>query len=474
MKKIVLFLLFPVLTYGQVQIGQNIDGEAENDGSGRSVSISSDGTIVAIGAPGNSNGSGHVRVFEIINNDWIQIGQDIDGEAEGDTLGRTVSISSDGTIVAIGAQRSDNYTGYVTIYENINDNWVQIGQKINGETDFDEFGASISLSSDGTIIAIGATFYDGNGSDSGYVQVYENQNGNWTQIGQDINGEAAGDRSGGSIDLSSDGVIIAIGAIANNNFNGQVRVFENKNGVWEQLGEDIDGILEEGIFGSSVSISDNGSIVAVGAQEGDSASIQSGQVRVFKNQNENWVQVGQSLNGDSSFHFFGLNIDLSSSGNLLVVGANVNEVDPGVLGDVTIYRNMNDSWIQIGNTIYGDDEFSFANIVSLSSDGNTLAIGDPFAQDAGHTKVFDLSDLLAIEDFSLSTFSMYPNPASTQITIDVPQGIALEKATIYNHLGQLVLSSKSTTIDTSTLSKGMYIVEVLTAQGTSSKKLIIE
>ena len=70
--------------------------------------------------------------------------------------------------------------------------------------------------------------------------------------------------------------------------------------------------------------------------------------------------------------------------------------------------------------------------------------------------------------------NLYPNPASTQITIDVPQVTVLEKATIYNSLGQLVLSSKSTTINTSTLSQGVYIVEVKTNQGSYSKKLIVE
>ena len=48
------------------QIGSDIDGEAAGDKSGYSVSLSSDGTIVAIGAinnDGNGSNSGHVRVY---------------------------------------------------------------------------------------------------------------------------------------------------------------------------------------------------------------------------------------------------------------------------------------------------------------------------------------------------------------------------------------------------------------------------
>ncbi len=88
------------------QIGQDIDGEAASDSSGNSVSLSSDGQIVAIGAynnSGNGSASGHVRIFMNIDGTWVQIGEDIDGEAEYDRSGRSVSLSADGSIVAIGA-----------------------------------------------------------------------------------------------------------------------------------------------------------------------------------------------------------------------------------------------------------------------------------------------------------------------------------------------------------------------------------
>ena len=82
-------LLFVVLcffigttnTFSQGQIGLDIDGEAADDYSGYSVSISSDGNTVAIGAYRNGFNSGHVRIYENIGGTWSQIGQDIDGEA---------------------------------------------------------------------------------------------------------------------------------------------------------------------------------------------------------------------------------------------------------------------------------------------------------------------------------------------------------------------------------------------------------
>ena len=71
----------------------------------------------------------------------------------------------------------------------------QIGVDIDGEAINDQSGKSVSLSSDGSVVAIGAPYNDGNGDDSGHVRVYQNVSGTWTQIGDDIDGEdgAAGD-----------------------------------------------------------------------------------------------------------------------------------------------------------------------------------------------------------------------------------------------------------------------------------------
>ena len=55
---------------------------------------------------------------------------------------------------------------------------------------------SVSLSSDGTRVAIGATGNDGNGNDAGHVRIYTYSAGSWTQLGADIDGEAADDNSG--------------------------------------------------------------------------------------------------------------------------------------------------------------------------------------------------------------------------------------------------------------------------------------
>ena len=96
-------------------------------------------------------------------------------------------------------------------------------------------------------LIIGVIVQANNGS--GHVRVYKNTSDVWTQLGQDIDGElggtASGDRSGLGLSLSSDGIILAIGAIRNDGNvidSGHVRVYSiaSELGLLEVI-EDITG-----------------------------------------------------------------------------------------------------------------------------------------------------------------------------------------------------------------------------------------
>ena len=117
-----ILLAFAGPSWSQTLLGADIDGKAADDQSGYSVSLSSDGTRVAIGAylnDGNGDASGHVRVYDWNGTAWTQLGTDIDGEAASDLSGRSVSLSSDGTRVAIGAPwngSNGSNSGHVRVY----------------------------------------------------------------------------------------------------------------------------------------------------------------------------------------------------------------------------------------------------------------------------------------------------------------------------------------------------------------------
>src|SRR5690554_2009215 len=98
-KKLLFFLLIPIIGIGQVQIGQDIVGVALDDFCGYNVALSSYGNVVAVGSPRNDNNgsdSGLVRVYEEIVGNWVQIGQGIEGEFAGDLNGFSVALSSFG------------------------------------------------------------------------------------------------------------------------------------------------------------------------------------------------------------------------------------------------------------------------------------------------------------------------------------------------------------------------------------------
>ena len=83
-------------------MGGSINGSAAFDFSGSAISMSQDGTRVAIGASlsdgTNKKNAGHVRVFgwDSGSSSWDQVGVDIDGEGALDQFGRAVSLSDDG------------------------------------------------------------------------------------------------------------------------------------------------------------------------------------------------------------------------------------------------------------------------------------------------------------------------------------------------------------------------------------------
>ena len=90
---------------------------------------------------------------------------------------------------------------------------TQLGSDIDGEGEFDYFGFSVSMNSAGDRVAIGAYGNDGSASNAGHVRVYEYSNSSWTQIGSDIDGEAASDYFGRSVSMNSAGDRMAPGRV---------------------------------------------------------------------------------------------------------------------------------------------------------------------------------------------------------------------------------------------------------------------
>lgn len=271
-----------------IQKGADLVGEAPGDAVS-SISMSGDGDTIVMGASyndGNGTDAGHARVYDWNGSSWVQRSNDIDGQSAADYSGQSVSISDDGNTMALsspGNNSNGNDSGHVRIFTWSGTAWIAVGNPIVGESAEDQIN-NVSISTDGETIAVGATGNDGNGADSGHVRVY-NWNGTaWTQIGDDINGEAAGDMSGYSVALSDAGDTVAIGAPANDGSGsnaGHVRLYDWNGTAWVQRGADLDGEAIDDRSGSSVSINSIGSTVVVGAPNNDGNGADSGHSKVY-------------------------------------------------------------------------------------------------------------------------------------------------------------------------------------------------
>lgn len=397
----------PVSTW--TQLGSAINGQSSYDYTGWSVSISSDGTRVAIGAYGSDQG--RTMVFEESGGTWTQVGVDILGELSNDGgqdySGYSVSLSSDGSRVAIGAIHNsvsfvaypntnpNQYKGHVRVYAENGGAWSQVGADIDGEDTFDYSGWSVSLSDDGTRVAIGAYSNDDNGNNAGHVRVYSESGGTWTQMGADIDGEAAEDQSGWSVSLSGDGSRLAIGARYNDgggSSSGHVRVYSESGGSWTQLGSDIDGGAQFDYSGWSVSMSYDGTRVAIGAP-GASHLGGVGHVAVYEESGGVWTQVGSNIDGEATGDYSGQSVSISSDGTRVAIK------DIGA-DRVRVYSESNGVWTKTGGNIAGVSAGRNpgnipGKLVSMSGNGTRLIIGDPYnatsGTNGGQVRMFTLA-----------------------------------------------------------------------------------
>ena len=495
---IVTVLFFSTAGITQTQLGEDIDGENAGDESGISVSMSADGSRVVIGARYNENntgGSGHARVYEYnVSSGWLQLGNDIDGEANGDESGYSVTMSADGSRVAIGAPNNDGIGpngGHVRVYGfDVNNGWEQLGEDIDADSEKDRFGASMSLSADGSILAVGAPF-NGAGSE-GQVRVYSyNQSTGWESLGDGIVGGFL-DQSGTSVSLSSDGSILAIGgpvSVGGDTGRGHVWVYKyDTNNGWEQLGSSIDGEGPNDGLGTSISLSADGTRMAVGAPGNQGiAGEKSGHVRVFfYDTTLGWQQLGEDIDGEAAFDRSGRSVSLSDDGSMVAIGAAANSGNGILSGHVRVYSYNNAAgWQLLETDIDGEAERDSSGAsVSLSADGSRVAIGAPRNQDngigSGHVRIYSIGEVLSIDEITTNNgVSVYPNPTEETVHLEIPQtfGTTIQVTVVEAGSGKLVKNftaiAGTNQVEFSGLANGVYILKIVSETASSTHRLIL-
>jgi trimeric autotransporter adhesin len=299
-------------------------------------------------------------------------------------------------------------------------------------------GNAIAVSGDGTTVAVGAPHessgargINGNQDDnsvynSGAVYVYVRRGDTWTQQAYIKASNTGGsDMFGLSLSLSRDGNTLAVAAPweasaatgVNGNQNddsipqaGAVYIFTRSGNTWSQhsyikasntgrkgVGDDIEGDQ----FGFSVSLSGNGSTLAVGAISEDSnatgisgvqtddSAASSGAVYVFRKTGNSWAQEAYLKSGNSEGgDLFGYGVGLSEDGNALAVAGYDEDgsgkgVDPPIdnggngTGAIYAFDRRGGAWRQTayfkGSRSQRNDALGYT--VAISGDGNTIAAG---------------------------------------------------------------------------------------------------
>ena len=376
------------------------------------ISVTIDGDTIAIGAWGRTSYQGSAYIFTrntagSLTSGWTQRAQltASDGAAS-DLFGGNLSI--DGDTVVVGANGDDDdgsMSGSAYVFTrdtpgSLTSGWTQLIKLTasDGAAD-DQFGNNpfihgAGVAVDGDTIVIGAPLDDDNGTRGGSVYTF-NIEKNWVQVGNDIDGEAAYDYSGGSswigrqVCMSDNGRRVAIGATGNDGGSiasswGHVRVYEESNNLWSQLGGDIDGVSTADYFGSCVAMDANGVRIAVGAEGVDYNGISNaGQVRVYQynaaktvanaNGPIGWDKIGQDINGTNSQKMS--TVALSSDGTLLAIGhmEGGSSLNPAYLYN---WNTSTNSWDLVAQATPGYTSINdrWGASLALSSNGGRLAV----------------------------------------------------------------------------------------------------
>ncbi len=353
-------------------------------GADGGVALSGDGTIAAVGTPFDdtvATDGGVVRVFYQHAGGWSQLGDSIPGSMAKDIAGASVALSDDGLVLAVGAPGSSfdmgeaGPKGWVQVYEWNGASWRQRGRTLFGVNDHDRFGFSVSLSDDGSVLAVGSPRRDVSGSNAGRTTIYTWSSSTWSwSQATTIDGAAASDQSGGSVSLNGDGSRVAIGAkYALGSATGQVRVFGTSGGGWAQLGSTINGVAWAE-FGTSVSLSDDGATMAVGAPWDSPAG---GSTFVYAYSGSNWTQRGSTIPGESANDLAGKSVSLSGDGMVLAIGADDNDGNGTGAGHARVFRWNGTSWDRRGGDIDGNGGDASGRAVALNENGQRIAISAP-------------------------------------------------------------------------------------------------
>jgi hypothetical protein len=274
-------------------------------------------------------------------------GAEFAGWINGDTGRDCVSIimTNDGDgVCAIGACKStidaNANCGEVYVYRYSNGSWTE-EQRIEPDAPAAalNFGCSVSLSSDGTTLAIGAPGDDGGFPGKGAVFMYTVSGGVWSQDQKlTASDAAAGDTFGNSVEIDQSGdLALAVGAMSRDNGGsgsvGAVYFFTYSGGSWS---EDAESPL---VPSSAVAFTGAGASVDIHNGWAVLGTNEEGEVYVYQNAGGTWIELQTITTGTQ---YFGQIAKMTDE--VLIVGDPGNSTQASFAGAVYAYTRSGTTW----------------------------------------------------------------------------------------------------------------------------------
>ncbi|MDX2196298.1 MAG: T9SS type A sorting domain-containing protein [Cytophagales bacterium] len=369
-----------------VQIGQKLlptdyigTGSLSGFEFGISVDISGDGKKMALISSAEKNGIGASWVYSFsgINYNKVTKLYAKSYTAPGSKFGSSASISEDGKIAIIGAPGDAFNYGIAYAYSFDGINYKQFSDPlINLDTVWfggGKQGTNVKVSSDGSTVIVGApvrnNYYTNN---FGAVYAYTLSGTKFVPIGANF-GTWFNSEYGSALAMSSNGKKIVVGAFGHNSFNGASFIYTFNGSSFVNMGGPISRLLGSG-EGYSVAMSGDGNTYIAGAPF-DSPN---GAVYVYTFNGVNYVPFGPKLVGSNSLGspFQGINVEISKDAKTIFIGS---ENDNGGAGAFWVFTFNGTNYVQAGNKyvatgLLGSNPL-FGNPISCSNDSKTLLVG---------------------------------------------------------------------------------------------------
>lgn len=248
---------------------------------------------------------------------------------------------------------------------------------------FDQFGAAININSSGQILTTSAPNRRNTLSQSvGCVEFFKFDGNEYTLI-QGITGTTVNEFFGRNSSMSSDGKIIAISNLSEN--NGRVWIYQSNDLLNWTLKQSLSGNIGSKRFGERLALSPDGKVLTVGSRTDVVSPNSTGSMWIYTGDfNNNWVETQKitGLMNPVGFEDIGwpANQVLNSGGNFLCIGFDSKQVGGDKFaGVVNIYTGINGIY-SFNQEIFGDPVGQssgdlFGRSLAITDNGNILCVG---------------------------------------------------------------------------------------------------